>query len=47
MIPKTIFNRRKPGNGWEKRRKNMGAHTFKEASSKLASGKKLMTTHFI
>ncbi len=46
-IPETIFDKRKLGNGCEERRENMGAHAFKEWSSKLASGKELMTTHFI
>jgi len=46
-IPKIVFDKRKLGNGCEEGRKNMGAHTFKEGSSKLTSGRELMIAHFI
>jgi hypothetical protein len=46
-IIETIFDIRKPGNGCKERRKNMGAHSFKDRSSKLASGRELMIAHFI
>jgi hypothetical protein len=35
------------GNGCEEGKENMGAHTFKEGSFELASGRELTTAHFI
>jgi hypothetical protein len=46
-IPKTIFDKRKPGSGCEEIRKNMKAYTFKEGSSELASGRELTIAQFI
>jgi hypothetical protein len=37
----------KLGNECKERRENRGFHTFKEGSSKLASGRELTITHFM
>jgi hypothetical protein len=46
-IIETIFDIRKLRNGCEERRQNMGAHTFKDKSFELASGRELKIAHFI
>jgi hypothetical protein len=44
---KIIFKKKKFGNECKEGKNKMGAHTFKEGSSKFTSGRELMTAHFM